>query len=380
MRSQPRPHTCPGVILLALAAHVSTNAEAANHAHEAQQILGAAGTRGGLVVHLGCGDGRLTTALCVNDSYLVHGLSTDRASVEKARRHLADRDMAEQAMVAWFDGTRLPYRDNTVNLVVAEDRGDVSMAEITRVLAPEGVALVKRDWRSYKTWWTKTVKPRPTGIDEWTHGLHGPDNNAVAHDTVVGSPRHLQWVGGPRWARSHDHLASVSAVVSSGGRIFTIVDEGPTAAVALPAQWRLVARDAYNGVILWKRDVSPWEGHLRGFRTGPAAIMRRLVAIGNTVYVTLGYGKPVTALDAATGETIRTYSGTEDTLEILCAEGVLYLAIGPTLSDGAAASTHQTGPFVSPEGKRLARVYKLSGEKAVWVGEHRGSRTGCSMT
>ena len=31
-------------------------------------------------------------------------------------------------------------------------------------------------------------------IDEWTHYLHGPDNNAVADDTRVGPPRYMQWV------------------------------------------------------------------------------------------------------------------------------------------------------------------------------------------
>jgi hypothetical protein len=34
-------------------------------------------------------------------------------------------------------------------------------------------------------------------------------------------------------ARSHDHGASVSAIVSSGGRIFYVVDEGPIA----PTGW-----------------------------------------------------------------------------------------------------------------------------------------------
>ena len=40
----------------------------------ADDILKASSVRGGLVVHLGCGDGKLTAALRANDSYLVHGL------------------------------------------------------------------------------------------------------------------------------------------------------------------------------------------------------------------------------------------------------------------------------------------------------------------
>ena len=54
---------------------------------QAQQILAATGVQGGLVVHLGCGDGRLTAALHANDSYLVHGLDADPANVDQARRN-----------------------------------------------------------------------------------------------------------------------------------------------------------------------------------------------------------------------------------------------------------------------------------------------------
>ena len=141
--------------------------------------------------------------------------------------------------------------------------------------------------------WEKTVKPWPDAIDEWTHYLHGPDNNAVADDELVASPLHVQWVGGPKWARHHDHLASVSAMVSAHGRLFAIVDEGPIDVDRPAAEWFLVARDAFNGVVLWKRPVGPWEGHLRPFRSGPPELSRRLVAVGDRVYVTLGYGQPL---------------------------------------------------------------------------------------
>ena len=204
-----------------------------------------------------------------------------------------------------------------------------------RVLAPNGVAYIRKG-----NTWTKTVKPRPKEIDEWTHYLHDATNNAVAKDTVVAPPHHIQWVGGPEWARSHDHLASVSAVVSSGGRIFYIVDEGPIASVALLAKWFLVARDAFNGVTLWRRPIGPWEGHLRGFRSGPAEVARRLVAVNDRVYVTLGYGEPVTALDAATGKTVRTYEETENTLEIVCAEGLLFLVGGDPTAQAPSKRVH----------------------------------------
>jgi len=295
----------------------------------ANEIIAATGIKGGLVVHVGCGDGKLTAALRANDSYLVHGLDADVDNVEKAREHIRSLGFYGNVSVELFASDRLPYTDNLVNLVVSENLGNVSMAQVTRVLCPNGVAYIKRGGR-----WTKTIKPRPKEIDEWTHFLHGPDNNAVAHDTVVGPPYHLQWVGGPKWARSHDHLASVSVAVSTSGRIFYIVDEGPITSVALHPKWSLVARDAFNGVTLWEKPVGPWEGHLRGFRSGPANLARRLVAVNDKAYVTLGYGKPVTALDAATGVIVRTYEGTENTVEIVCHGGTLFLVVGDPASQG----------------------------------------------
>ena len=61
------------------------------------------------------------------------------------------------------------------------------MDEVMRVLAPEGVACLKKGSQ-----WSKIIKPRPAQIDEWTHFLHGPDNNAVARDTEIDFPEHLQ--------------------------------------------------------------------------------------------------------------------------------------------------------------------------------------------
>jgi len=272
--------------------------------------------KGGLVVHVGCGDGKLTAALRANDAFLVHGLDADAANVAAARKYIQSLGLYGPVSVERWSGGVLPYADNLVNLLVAEKPGLVSMDEVMRVLAPNGVAIIAGK---------KTVKPRPKEMDEWTHYLHGPDNNAVSHDTLVGPPQHLQWVADPKWARSHDHLSTVSAAVAAGGRIFYIVDEAPTASVALPPKWFLVARDAFNGVLLWQLPIERWQYHLRGFRAGPSELARRLVAVGDRVYVTLGYGKAVCALDAATGKTLRTYSQTANATEFIYHDGVLYV-------------------------------------------------------
>ena len=296
---------------------------------DAKQILDAAGVQGGLVVHVGCGDGALTAALRANDGYVVHGLDADAANVAKAREALRKAGLYGKVTVDHLAGDRLPHIDNLVNLLVGDDLGKVSMAEVMRVLAPGGVAYLKSGAD-----WAKTVKPRPAEIDEWTHWLHGADGNAVADDRVVGPPRRAQWVAEPRWQRHHEMTPSVSAMVSSGGRVFAIINQALPGITGMPDRWALVARDAFNGKLLWTRPIAEWgpsqwntHSYGHGRWNHPTSIARRLVAAGDRVYVTLGFNAPLTALDAATGRTVMTYPQTEFTDEILYHEGTLVLSV-----------------------------------------------------
>lgn len=287
----------------------------------AREILDATGVQGGLIVHVGCGNGELTAALGADERFLVHGLDEDATNVAAARKHIQSLDRYGRVSVEQWSGDSLPYIDNCINLVVLES-GNVSQAELLRVLVPNGVAYTNSGDR-----WTKTVKPRPEEMDEWTHYLHNPSNNAVAQDSLIEPPSRYQWVGGIRYSRQHDHMSSVSAVVSANGRVFQIFDEAPRASILTPPQWRLLARDAFNGTLLWKRDMGPWHNHLWPLKSGPQLLARRLVAVGDRVYVTLRIDGPLVALDAATGETIRTYENTKVTEEILCDDGVLFLSV-----------------------------------------------------
>jgi len=225
-----------------------------------------------------------------------------------------------------------------------------------RVLAPGGVAFIGG---------AKIVKPWPAEIDEWTHFLHGPDNNAVAADRRVDVPRSIQWVAGPRWGRSHEELASMSAAVTAKGRIYYILDEAPLASIRFLGQWKLIARDAFNGTLLWKMPISPWNDHLRHFRSGPTHLPRRLVAAGETVYVTPGLTRPVVALDGATGETLRRYQGTERTEEILVDDGVLYLVVGTSEANRRGGGLYLRGEPEPTDFRYVAAVDADSG-KSLW--------------
>jgi outer membrane protein assembly factor BamB len=228
-----------------------------------------------------------------------------------------------------YDGKRLPLVDNLVNLLVVDDPADVPATEIRRVLAPGGAVCRKVDG----AWKRVEVKPRPEAMDEWTHYYHDASGNAVSRDELVAPCSRLQWTAGPRWSRHHEHTSSMDAMVSAGGRIFYIMDEGPRLSIQLPADWKLICRDAFNGTLLWKCDIPRWYTHLYPLKAGPATLPRRLVAVGDRVFVTLGIEAPVSVLDAATGETLRTLSGTEGAEELLYSDGTLFVKTGPVRSE-----------------------------------------------
>ena len=291
------------------------------------ELLESNGFKGGVVVHLGCGDGEKTVQLLINDRCLVHGLDHNASNVENARRHITSQGVYGRVSVTTLSGEMLPYADNMINLIVAEKPDGISIDEMMRVLVPNGFALVRNGEN-----WRKTVKPAPPEIDEWRQYLHDADNNAVAHDSVVGPPRHLQWVGEPRWSRSHMAIATVVSMVSSGGRFFTIEDRATLENPFLPGRWSLIARDAFNGLPLWRHEFPDWEPVTRYIKDMAVQLQRRLAAIDDVVYCTPGLDAPVKAFDAATGEIIRTYDGTELTQEFAYDRGVLYVVIGDRMN------------------------------------------------
>ena len=87
-----------------------------------------------------------------------------------------------------------------------------------------------------------------------------------------------------------------------------------------------MARDAYNGIELWKRPMTEewieWQGG--SIKSISTQQQRCLAAIGKTVYVCPGFGGPVTALDSRTGAEKQVYKLTEQTAEFLIEGNILY--------------------------------------------------------
>jgi outer membrane protein assembly factor BamB len=289
----------------------------------AQQILSDTGVTGGLVVHYGCGGGQLTSALHDSNAFLVQGLDASQVNVDVARSYIRSLGLYGKVTIEKSTRLKLPYIDNLVNLIVSEEPLPFDANEILRVLAPNGIAYV-HDGND----WITTIKPRPDNIDDWTHYLYDASNNAVAQDSVVGPPRRLQWIGSPKWARQHDFIASVNGHVSANGRLIYIMDEGSKVTPQLPPKWNLVARDAFNGTVLWRKPIQGWLTQLWPNKSGPAQIPRRLVAVGDRIYITLGLDNtPVSAVDAVTGQTLWTSPATTMTEELIYSDGVVFALV-----------------------------------------------------
>jgi len=310
----------------------------------ASEILDAASVKGGLIVHVGCGDGKLTADLCSSDSYIAHGLDTDGSNITKAKAYLRSKNVYGQVSVAKYNGRTLPYGDNIVNLVVVSGECQVPSEEIARVLVPGGVALALDSQLSTLD---SFRKPWPEDIDDWPQYLNKADNNAVAKDSVAGPPRYVQWIDKPTWCRSHMGIPTVASLVSGNGRLFAIEDTAPPDNPFLPSAFRIVARDAFNGKELWARKITRWESVTMYIKCQPVQQQRRMAVVGDTLYCTLQLEGPTSAVDAATGEVLKVYENTSPTQEVAYDQGILFLNVGDRFNTSAYNIVKLKGkPFV----------------------------------
>ena len=230
----------------------------ADDASTAAQILATCGVRAGLCVHVGCGREQspgLTAELAAGTGLLVHGVCFDAGALQRAQAAIVAKGVLGQASVERVSGGSLPYVTHLCNLIVVEDTqvpaaAGIGREELTRVLAPDGVLCIHEDGR-----WRATVRPRPEGMDDWTHPNHGPDGNMVSNDRLVRFPLGLRWIGG--LPKNVNSFASVRGWVLAGGRCYIVganVLENLAASAPDDEQkpLYLICRDAHNGLPLWR--------------------------------------------------------------------------------------------------------------------------------
>ena len=243
-------------------------------------VLENIGTSKGICAVLGlpaAGDPRFVTELAAASELIVFFQSPDGAEVERVREAADARGLLGTRIVADrgpLGSIHLAANLADAALVAPARRGEAIEAEVLRVLRPEGTGLLGE---------ARIVKPVPPGLDDWSHPYHGPDNNPQSADQAARAPYLTQFLAEPLFCPMPE------VTVVAGGRIFKALGHIAHKANQNPWLNTLLCANAYNGTILWKRDL-----------TGTFMIHRNaMIATPDTLY--MGDEESCKLIDARTG-------------------------------------------------------------------------------
>ena len=218
------------------------------------------------------------TDLATGSELLLYFQSPDATEVLAVRRaaekagFLGQRIFADQG-----NGERVQLADNLADavLVAPAAEGSVAKEELLRVLHPAGKAILTN---------MEIVKPLLKGTDDWSYPYHGPDNNPQSADQIARAPYLTQFIAEPKFC------SSPAVTVAAGGRIFRACGHLAHQANQNAMLNTLLAVNAYNGTILWKRPL----------KEGFMILRNTIIATPEILY--LADDKSCKLLDAATGE------------------------------------------------------------------------------
>lgn len=114
----------------------------------AGQILDRTGIRSGRGLDIGCGSGYLGLALIAGSNLDMTFFDASEDMLSIARDNIGDRNLGHRATTLSGDVARIPLQSDSVDLAVSRgsiffwDRPDLAFAEIHRVLAPGGRAVI----------------------------------------------------------------------------------------------------------------------------------------------------------------------------------------------------------------------------------------------
>jgi outer membrane protein assembly factor BamB len=286
----------------------------------AARLVEISGIERGISSVLGGGD--LDLALELARSGFLVSLIDPRNSIVEAGKKSADESGLYGKSIIVEKGTfkKLPYADNTVDLIFAahltgRDLAELPCSEILRVLRPGGKAVIVSPKGApgsagtlsageLNTWikgfapgtcrtvddnaglWAVATKPPLDGTDNWSHWEHGPDNNPVSVDKAISAPYMTHFLGLPYY------IAMPAITTAAGGRIFTAM--GHIAHHKREEQWlnTVLAQNGYNGTELWRRKLP--DGYL--------VHRSAFIATDSAFYMIDPTGSGCLVLDPETGE------------------------------------------------------------------------------
>ena len=298
--SDEGPVYCFGQTKIAVAKEIKTQIKADPYPDDllsetyktaAEHIIAESGVKKGYALVLDCGWGRLAYELAKRTELKIVGLEKDREKLAIARKNLeAAGLLGSRVVVEPWDIKSLPTY--FANLIVSD--GMILTGETTgtseegqRILRPWGGTACLSFHRDGQVTWRKYVRGPLEGAGAWTQQFSDPQNTACSGDELVYGPLGVLWFGEPGPQGMVERHACAQSPVSMDGRLFMEGEEV------------ISAVDAFNGTLLWKREIPG------AVRVHVKADSGNLVVMKDGLYVA-AYDKCY-RLDLDTGEIIREY-------------------------------------------------------------------------
>jgi len=114
--------------------------------------------------------------------------------------------------------------------------------ELLRVLRPGARAILNGK---------AITSPATKGTDPWSHPFHGPDNNPQSTDEVARAPYLTQFIQAPKFS------PMPQITVAAGGRVYRAFGHIAHKANQNEMLNTLICASAHNGIIHWKRKLTP---------------------------------------------------------------------------------------------------------------------------
>ncbi|MHC1765988.1 MAG: PQQ-binding-like beta-propeller repeat protein [Verrucomicrobiia bacterium] len=301
------------------------DAARSNATQAAEEILAKSGVRQGVCLVLGCGQGQLAYALAKQSQLQVIGVETDLEQVKRGRQALLQAGAYGNRVLIHHVASlaRLPFPALFANLVVHEfpegaAEQQLAVASVAESLRPYGgVALVGGPSNSRRqlsesglqTWlaqlkdrpgfttqvqgsWAKIQRGALRGAGVWSHEYGTAANAAYAGETLEGArgadDLEVQWLGRPGPRVQADRNGRKPSPLATNGRLF------------MQGLQRVIALDAFNGTILWTREIPPLQ------RFNMPRDCSNWCADDDSIYAAIGH--ECWRLDAGSGEIRQFYS------------------------------------------------------------------------
>ncbi len=266
----------------------------------ADDVMKSIGVQRGLVV---CDSADLALRLAKESRLIVYFQSSNADEVTQTRKAAQKAGLlGSRLYIERGKPSRIHLASNLADAVVLSNDSTLSVKEAMRVLRPQGKLIGKK----------VTTKPNQVGNSDWSHPYHGPDNNPLSQDRNAKGPFLTKFLAEPYYGP----MPEVS--VTSGGRMFKAFGHISFKEREWAMLSKLIALNAYNGIKLWERDLTP------GFMIH----RNTMIATHDTLY--LADNESCKLIEAATGK-VRDeikIAGTPGWKWMSIQDGILYALVG----------------------------------------------------